>query len=1231
MSELRQLLDLPREVKKSDFVVRLTEGVAHPEDIVRTYAVTADILHNLDRALGYVQAAIRDQHSEAAYVHGSFGSGKSHFMAVLSLMLANEPAVWAEPAFHDLRVQHEWIKDRRILRLHFHMVGARTSEEKIFFAYLDHVRAHHPDAPLPGLFEDEGLFDNADKLRRSLGDEAFFAELNGGTAAKKGWGKLKTQAVWDADAFDRARHSTDREERERLFSALVRSHFPAFAEGRSSLVGLDIGLGRMARHAARLGYDAVVLFLDELILWLASRASDKDWLAMEVQKLAKLVEAQDQRRDIPLVSFIARQRDIGEMVGDRLTGVDMQTVRDSLRWWEGRFNTIKLEDRNLPTVVEKRVVRPRDAAARQRLDQAFETMRRSLGQQAWGTLLGDLGDEKAFRQVYPFSPVLIEALVALSHYLQRERTALKVLVELLVEHMDDFALGKVVPAGDLFDVLAGGEEPMDGHMRELFARARRLYETELLPRIQAENGTGTRARCQRLRDDHPVHLGCSSCSESRCRADNRLIKTLLLAALVPELPILRGLTVSRLVQLNHGTLRSPIPGTETSMAAERLRAWSSEIGKLRVEGEQDARVYVVLEGVDVRPIIAGASGYDTPGARRRLLREILFEALDVPPGDGAVTVYKLAGWRGTRRQGAIRYGNVREMDDAALRVPEGAAFQIVIDYPFDEPGHRPEEDERRIAAFVDGQRAETVVWLPNFFGERVSRDLGELAVIGRILEDTMNAHLANLRPDDQRRARDELEHLHSQKRQRVRRAIEAVYGLRRADEGEIDPAHQVDRHVHVLWPGWEIRGVTESVLARAVEKAAQELLDRRFPRHPYFRANVTPARVRGALERFEKLCESDGQRMAINRQEQGDWDVLEALGIVEVTEAWAALRHEWVQDIERALRQDGIEKTPTAAQLRARLDPGGQRGLLAEIADLEVIAYALAVRREPMHGGVPVREVVPGKLGDDVELVQTPLPAEKPWQDAIDRAGLLFGVSLGGRARSARNLRGLFDALAAARARAMGDRAGEVARLLGRWGALLAPEAPRLVTAERAAALLDALDVRDAVALAEALGGFDPAPSSWPALARHVMRAGQVARTLDDDVLLGVFEALAGRARAGGGPDPAAGDGGAEDDAGRLLARARAVLSADELNQALAEELRGIGVAAQRLLRAVTDPGPDRGPDADPGPGPVDIVASGEGAGLDDLDAARAAIARALDAAGPGARLEFSWRIVERS
>lgn len=53
--------------------------------------------------------------------------------------------------------------------------------------------------------------------------------------------------------------------------------------------------------------------LDELVLWLASHAADLAFVNREGQKLAKLVEAQFAGRPIPLISFVARQRDMRDL------------------------------------------------------------------------------------------------------------------------------------------------------------------------------------------------------------------------------------------------------------------------------------------------------------------------------------------------------------------------------------------------------------------------------------------------------------------------------------------------------------------------------------------------------------------------------------------------------------------------------------------------------------------------------------------------------------------------------------------------------------------------------------------------------------------------------------------------------------------------------------------------------------------------------------------------------
>ena len=103
-----------------------------------------------------------------------------------------------------------------------------------------------------------------------------------------------------------------------------------------------------------------------------------------------------------------------------------------LRYWEGRFHKITLEDRNLPAIAEKRVLKPAVEAARQTLDRAFEETRK-VREEVMRVLLTSEADRRMFRAVYPFSPALVQTLVAVSSVLQRERTALKVMLQLLVE------------------------------------------------------------------------------------------------------------------------------------------------------------------------------------------------------------------------------------------------------------------------------------------------------------------------------------------------------------------------------------------------------------------------------------------------------------------------------------------------------------------------------------------------------------------------------------------------------------------------------------------------------------------------------------------------------------------------------------------------------------------------------------------------------------------------------
>ncbi len=1152
---LRELLDLPQEVIKSDFVVKLTDGVERPKTLLRDYAVTGNITFAFDQALSLVQAAVREHTSAATYVHGSFGSGKSHFMAVLSLLLSNHPEAWSQPELHALYEKHAWVREARLLRLHLHMTGSATLEERLFRAYVDAIRAQHPTAPIPPLFGDRELFDNARALRAQVGDAAFFAKLSEReeAAEDEGWGDLRAAHRWDASRFDAACASDDLDQRAQLFDALVRTWLPAFLGQSQRWVDIDSGLGVMSRHAKSLGYSGVVVFFDELILWLTSLASDRGRLNGEVQKLAKIVEAQDLKRPIALVGFAARQRDIAEMVGHQFVGADAALLTDTLKFWEGRFETIKLEDRNLPAIIRKRVVRPKDPAAKARLEQGFHDLLSKLSQADKATLLGDLGDENDLRTLYPFSPALVEALVAMSAFLQRDRTALKVLVELLIDHMEDFQFGRLLPVGDLYDVLAGGEEPMDGTMRVRWQDAKRLYQNELLPVIQAKHGTATPQRCQRMRDDHRPELGCSNCAEAPCRGDNRLLKTLLLAALVPETPVLRGLTVSRLVQLNHGTLKEVIPGTAFQQAAGRLRDYAGQVGKVRVGDGPNPTVSVVIGGTDLKPMLDAASNFDTQGARKARLRQLLFQALEFRHTDATPVEHEVE-WRGFSRKGLVHYGNVREMDRSQFQVPSGYDFKVVIDFPFDDPSRTPQEDEGRVVQLRDdGLSANTVVWLPSFFSDKVQRELGLLVVLERLLDgETWRGYMQDKRSDEQLRAREELDSMRNQKKNLVLRALDMAYGIRTPDQDTLDPSRRVDRHFHVFVPESQMGMTAETQLGPALTSVVRNLLEVRYPRHPAFEheAGITRQRLEGALRKVQEIAAADHQRLAFDRADAKVLDVGAKLGFLHLSDAVATLRMERAQRIESELKERGIEN-PEVRQVRAAFDRDDLAGMTPELRDFCVLAWSAVTNRELYRDDLAVKDQPTlGKLSDDLVLLRPRLPEGTAWLKALTLAGELFGVSRDGlKTCTGRSLRRFADQCEAKRKEAQTEGAERVASVLSAWEPLVGSGPwPRRETAESAVTLLGLLGTRDPVALVEAMAAFTPRTSAT-ALARHLKGARAMLAVLEKPYLRGIFESLPSR--------PECAD---------LLDRAQTALRQDEHIVALVAEFEGLATEAQKRV-----------------------------------------------------------------
>src|SRR5262249_15632616 len=177
---LREVLDLPESVHAGDFKIDLTRGFTDVEARVAEYVVTDQLAQALRKALNLVRSAVRDGTSHAAYLHGSFRSGHSHFLAVLNAILNGHPAAHRKPALQPVIAEHaQWLPGRRFFTVPYHLVGASDLDSAILGGYVRAVREQHPEVPVPPVYRADALLADARRHRERGGDGSFVEWLGG--------------------------------------------------------------------------------------------------------------------------------------------------------------------------------------------------------------------------------------------------------------------------------------------------------------------------------------------------------------------------------------------------------------------------------------------------------------------------------------------------------------------------------------------------------------------------------------------------------------------------------------------------------------------------------------------------------------------------------------------------------------------------------------------------------------------------------------------------------------------------------------------------------------------------------------------------------------------------------------------------------------------------------------------------------------------------------------------
>jgi hypothetical protein len=987
MTKLRELFNLPERVNPGDFVLKLSDVVDHPDVALKDYVVTDQLAQCFDDALALVQSAVTSRESKATYLHGSFGAGKSHFMAVLYLLLQGNTAARSLEKLAPVVTKHNrWTQGKKFLLVPYHMIGAESVEQRLLGGYYDLVSKLHPDHPPAGLFPSDALMENALTLRDQMGDKAFFEALNGGASGE--WGAL--EGDWDSSNFDVAtRAGGSSPERGRLVDALVRSLFPA-ARQTAGFVSLDDGLAVMSRHAQALGYDGVILFLDELILWLASRSGDTAFVNREAPKLVKLVEAGAGARPIPIVSFIARQRDLRTLMGEHALGVEVRNFEDALAYFEARFSRITLEDRNLAAIAQHRILCPKNDTARLQIKQAFEKVKREP-ESVRDVLLTSESTIEEFEQLYPFSPALVKSLVVVSSALQRERTALKIMMQLMVDNQDTMELGELVPVGSLFGAMLEGHDAFSTELRHQFDKARKLWEQKLRPALLRSAGL-TEETLRTLPADHA--------QVRRFRTDEQVVGTLVLSALAPEAETLRALTARRLASLNYGTIKVPIPGGESQLVEQRCRQWAAEVGELKITGSgADPVMSLQLSGVDTSAIIANAQHEDNTGNRLQKIRQLLFEELNITY-ENTFEIDHEVTWRATPREVGLRFANVWEADDSTLR-SDGDIWRVIIDFPFDRDHNTPFTDLQRLERFrLSNPRSKTIVWLPSFFSAGLQTELGRFVVLEFLLsnDDRLRQYSSHLSLAERSEAKTVLSNQRDQLRERLRRALRMAYGVMNAEPGILDEALRLekDQQFQSLESTIAIRPPAAADLRAALDNLIEQGLDGQFPTHPKFSKDelrLTTGLVQQAFDKIREALAAPDSRVAIDRDQRKKLrPLLDPLELAHVGEQFLAVKTSWFDRFDP--REERLPaRSATVGQLRQWMNDPSPMGLPDSLENLVILTYACQANRMLMLQGIPLPMSLTN-LRDDIVLERQKLPEQKAWEQVCERASHIFGVTI---------------------------------------------------------------------------------------------------------------------------------------------------------------------------------------------------------------------------------------------
>ncbi|MFW5961391.1 MAG: DUF6079 family protein [bacterium] len=441
--DLFQLSDKPQEVITMDEAV-----VNSREQVINDYVITSKIKNEMKNVIHSLSL----DKGKGFWVQGAYGSGKSHFMSYITVLL-KDSKYWTNLP-QDIKDEYQdYYADKNYLTVNFTLSEINNLKVKLFDEIEKEFKNERVNITIK---KDEKIVSQfLDKEYEGLKKDWFYEILEN---------KLNiSPEEWEA--------SLENNNTARLAEIIIdfKKEQGAFSQKEYREIiypNINEGLEQIS-SALNENFDGLVIFIDELSEFLQKKKSRNQ----ESETLETLQALGQRIKEMPIWLLAAVQKNPATIIDEDLYIADEEEkVFD-------RFEPINLSEADIEEIIDQRIIKKKENQKK-----SIRSIYKDLKNNKFN--LEKSISEDRFVRLYPFHHEFVNSLVQLSTYGSRQRAAVRESWEIVNKRLNTKA-NKLITIDDLYDIFE--EDVIYNNFKDYYDLYRNVYHEAIIKPGFSEN------------------------------------------------------------------------------------------------------------------------------------------------------------------------------------------------------------------------------------------------------------------------------------------------------------------------------------------------------------------------------------------------------------------------------------------------------------------------------------------------------------------------------------------------------------------------------------------------------------------------------------------------------------------------------------------------------------------------------------------------------------------------